>query len=123
MAVLVAKAKHRFEVVGLAAEVRVDRRARHRQIIGMQAAGPFAQVGADFVDSVAQHGLPARRKIDALGDHVPIPDAVVGATHGQVEALLAFRQRGANLLAIAGETGDLASHGDQVAALGAPIRL
>src|SRR4051812_34583889 len=56
----------------------------------MNATQPLLRVVVDLAFLVAQHGLPARRVINATGNKVPVPQTVVGSLGGQRVAFFAF---------------------------------
>jgi hypothetical protein len=85
-------------MVGLAVEVRVDRRAHVGAIVLVDAPDPLAQRVGDLAGEVADDLLAARRADEAPGGDVPVPDAVVGAADGQRVALLALRHPPARLV-------------------------
>ncbi len=59
-------------------------------IVGVNAAPPIVGALHDVVRGVADHLLPARRDEELVGDHVPVPQPVVGSGRGQRVARLAL---------------------------------
>ncbi len=74
-------------------------------VLGVDAAEPLAGGVADLAVLVADQGLPARRVVDAVAAQVPVPDAVVGAAHGEGVAAFALTQGGLGGFAL----GDIAA--------------
>src|SRR5712672_4073031 len=58
----------------------------------MYAVKPFFQFVPDFAFVVAQHGFPARREIHDVGQQIPVPEAVVGASSRQRIAFFTLSQ-------------------------------
>ena len=75
-----------FEVVG-------NRVVDFHPVFGMHSRHQPVHRIAEFTLVVPQQLLESRRVIHFTGDDVPVPQTVVAAGHGQVEALLAQLQR------------------------------
>ena len=82
-----------FEVRRLARQVRAERRAKPFDLVGVHAVQPVEQRVADLVVAEAEHRLPARREVDAVANHVPVPETVVRAGRGERVALLALLEQ------------------------------
>jgi hypothetical protein len=54
----------------------------------MEARNPFDEVVRDLIIGVAKQIFPARRQVDGVSLDVPIPDPVVGALDGELEAFV-----------------------------------
>ena len=91
--VLVAEAVLQLVLRRTAFQVVLDRPARAVAVVRMHAGLPFRELVADLVLRVPEHALPAGREVERVGAEVPVPDAGVGAAHGQVEPLLAPADR------------------------------
>ena len=89
-----------LEVVRQALDVRRDVHFELPEIITVNALEPFRHRIAQLAILIAEHGLPARRVIDAVGAHIPIPQPIVGAANRQGVALFAFAQRGLDALTL-----------------------
>jgi hypothetical protein len=83
-----------LEVVARAGEVGVERLAERRPVVDVDAAEPLAGRVADLPVLVAEHRLPAGGEVEPVLAHVPVPEAVVGALHGERVALLGLGQAG-----------------------------
>ena len=62
------------------------------QVVGVDPLGPLLAPVGELVVLVAEHGLVAGREVDKVGVQVPVPQAVLGPLHRQLEPLLAFAQ-------------------------------
>jgi hypothetical protein len=69
---------------------QVGRRGGH--VVRVHPAFPLVDAVADFAFGMAQHALPAGREEHLAAIDIPVPDAVVGAAQGQIQAFLAGRQ-------------------------------
>src|SRR5262245_8799220 len=58
----------------------------------MNPFGPFLAPVGEFVVLVAEHRLVAGRIVDLVGGQVPVPQAVLGPLHRQLESLPALAQ-------------------------------
>ena len=86
-----------LEVVAGAGQVRFERLGEGVAVVGVDAAEPLAGRVAKLGLGVAQHLLPAGEEQAVLA-HVPVPEAVVGALHGERVALLGLGQAGERVL-------------------------
>ena len=72
-------------------EVRLDRRAQAQDVAGVHEIEPDrgVAVGGDLVATrPAEDRMPARREVDRAALQAPVPDAVVGGSHGERVTLL-----------------------------------
>jgi hypothetical protein len=81
-----------LEVLGGAAQVALERLGEPRAVVGVHAAQPLPRRVADLGLRVADHRLPARREVQLVGAHVPVPQPVVGALERERVAFLGLRQ-------------------------------
>ena len=77
-----------LEVLGGAGQVALERLREPGAVVGVHAAEPLARRVADLGLGVADHRLPARREVQPVGAHVPVPQPVVGALERERVALL-----------------------------------
>ena len=89
-------------LAGVTFEVGVDVWNARSSSSGCSRIAPLEEGVFDLVILVADHALPARGEVDAVGAQVPVPDAGIGAENGQVESLPAFLQGGLGLLTLDG---------------------
>ena len=75
----------------LAGDVIADRGLHARHVVGMHERAPVGRLPHVGL-VVAEHGLPARREVDAVVERIEIPQAVVGAVERQLVALLEVAQ-------------------------------
>ena len=87
-----------LEVVAGAGQVGVERLGEGGAVVLVDAAEPLAGRVAELGLGVAEHLLPARREVQAVLAHVPVPQAVVGALHGERVALLGLGEAGERVL-------------------------
>src|SRR5262245_39536974 len=76
-----------------AGEVALDPRLETGTILGMDPVEPRLGCLIDARIPVAERLYPARRVVNAVGDEIPIPQAVVGSAGRQLVALLTASQR------------------------------
>ena len=87
-----------LEVVAGAGQVGVERLGERGAVVLVDAAEPLAGRVAQLGLAVAEHLLPARGEEQAVLAHVPVPQAVVGALHGERVALLGLGEAGERVL-------------------------
>ena len=87
-----------LEVVVGAGQVRLERLGDGGAVVLVDAAEPLAGRVAELGLGVAEHLLPARREEEAVRAHVPVPQPVVGALHGERVALLGLGEPGERVL-------------------------
>ncbi len=83
-----------LEVLERAGHVRVERLRERGAVVLVHAAEPLAGRVADLGVVVAEHLLPARREVEAVGADVPVPEALVGALERERVALLGLGEAG-----------------------------
>jgi hypothetical protein len=81
-----------LEVLAGTRQVRLERLRERGAVVEMDAAEPLTGRVAELGVRVAEHLLPARREVQAVPAHIPVPQAVVGALHRQRVALLGLGQ-------------------------------
>ena len=87
-----------LEVVAGAGQVGLERLGDRVAVVLVDAAQPLAGSVAQVGLVVAEHLLPARGQEQAVCPHVPVPQAVVGALHGERVALLGLGEAGERVL-------------------------
>ncbi len=92
--VLVAHPVLDLEMLRLAREMGVDQRPHGFQVIGVDALEPGLVGTAELSVQVAQDLLPARTEVKVVGDHVPVPDPVIGPLDRKRVAFAALAQLG-----------------------------
>ena len=78
---------------GGAGDVALERGAQVGRVVRVGELEPGLGGGLELVLAVAEHAGPARRVVHVARLQVPVPQAVVGAHHGQLVARLALAQR------------------------------
>jgi hypothetical protein len=91
-AVAVLDAVLGLEVLRGAGQVALERLGEPGAVVGVHAAQPLAGRIADLGLRIADHRLPARREVQLVGAHVPVPEPVVGALQRERVALLGLRE-------------------------------
>lgn len=91
MAVLVPQAEF-HHILPLASFDRGNVLERRLPVFGVQQAQPTAEVMGNLVLGIAEHLFVAGRVPDFVGFQVPVPHALLGGLHGQVETILAGPQ-------------------------------
>ena len=88
-----------FEVFCLSLAVRCEGCLQALAVIRMDTGKPALDAVVEFVLMTAEHGFPARRKIDVVCASIPIPQPVVRSPHSQRVSLFAVPEGLFGLLA------------------------
>ncbi len=104
-------------------EVVTQARLQPREVVRVDDPPPVRRRGRELARGVAHHGLPARRVVDAAGNGIEVPDAVVdGALEEHVE-LAPPAQVGVHLQALEAAGEARAAELEEQLVVGAPAAL
>src|ERR1700728_723290 len=79
-------------------------------VVGVNVTEPLVGTGPGFARRVAEHMVPAGRKVDFVRNEIPVPESVVRATGGKRVALLTYPKRLEGVIECLFTVFDLAKH-------------